>query len=225
LDLTGSFAGTDITLSAAGQGSVNRPETLSGMFNLHVNGEDSATVLTQLGLQPLPVPAGPLRIDADFQGALASPGTLKVNAAVAGVQMTYLAETALQDGRVTLTGDFDADSPDIDPMLLLSGLAVPGVGEGHAARAAGRLEVARRGFRLALREGSFGDQPISGEIDGDLSDGVALRGALSLPEMALPALAGIAVGTPPGAEAGAWSDAVFAIQPPHSTEGRISTSH
>jgi hypothetical protein len=74
--------------------------------------------------------------------------------------------------------------------------------------------VAASGLRLDVREGTFAGEPVSGQVDVELADGVALRGVLALQSASLPALAGIAVGSRPEAQAGQWSTAPFAASLP-----------
>lgn len=210
LDLTGSFAETHVTVAAAGQGTFAEPETLNGTLKVHVDGADTAKVLTQFGLEPLPVEAGPLTLDGDFAGSLASAGKLNVTARIAGVEMSYAAETSMREGRITAAGDFRAESGDVDQVLLLTGLAAPGVGEGHALTAAGRLDLGARRLRLALNEGSFEGQPVGGFVEADLRDGMKVAGALDLDSVSLPFLTSLFNGVVPEMDGDAWTDSTFA---------------
>lgn len=207
LELTGSFADTHLSLQAEGAGSLAAPETLAGTLRLRADGEDSAKVLRQLGFDVLPVSSAPLRINADFDGALASEGRLRVEGAVAGIDVTYDGKTALSDGHIALAGDFTAESADIDAALLLAGVAVPGVGEGHAAFASGRLEYGSEELRLTLSDGHFDGRQIGGSLAADFRSGIDLSGSLELTDASLPALAALAVGVAPTVERYNWSDA------------------
>jgi uncharacterized protein involved in outer membrane biogenesis len=209
LELTGSFADTHVSLQAEGAGSLAEPETLTGTLRLRADGEDSAKVLRQLGFELLPVQSAPFRINADFDGALASAGKLRVEGTAAGIDLTYDSETALNDGQIALAGDFTAESANIDAALLLAGAAVPGVGEGHTASAAGRLDYAGDKLRVALSEASFDGQQVGGTLTADFSDGIKLSGALEIADASLPVLAALFAGTVPGVERNDWSDQPF----------------
>ena len=173
-------------------------ERLAGKLDLHLDGEDSAAVLRQVGLHPLPVRSTPLSLDVGFEGALASAGKLTLKGTVAGVDVDYAAETRLRDGGMALSGALTAKSADIDPVLLLGGIAVPGVGEGHAASAKGVLDYSADGVSLALDEGMFAGEPVGGNLQLKLTPDIALSGALELKDASLPFLAALAAGSAPG---------------------------
>jgi hypothetical protein len=214
LDVNGSFAKTHLSLRAEGEGNVGRPETLAGTLDLHLDGEDSAGVLAQIGFDVVPIRAGPLRLDAGFSGQLASAGALKLEGSVAGIDLSYTAETKVENGRPSASGEIKASSADLDPALLLSGFALPGVGEGHAASASGKLDFSAGEARLDLSEASFGELPVAGSIVAKYADTLNLSGALEFDEISLPALTAFATGSAPGVEDGAWSEAAFAATTP-----------
>jgi hypothetical protein len=209
LDVTGSFADTHLSVAAKGQGSLAEPGSLSGELRLKVEGEDSAEALTQLGLLPLPVPAGPVSIDAAFQGMLASAGTLEAQGTIAGINFRYTAETAVADGAVALVGAVEAESFDVDPALLMAGFAAPGLGEGHAVAARGSLEVNAGRLNLTLDEASFAGQKVGGAIEASFGPSLSLAGRLDLEHLSLPALAALSIGGTPAFQNG-WSDAAVA---------------
>ncbi len=210
LSVTGSFAGTHVTLEADGQGAPDNPASLTGKVALHADGEDSVQVLRQIGLHPLPMHSAPLTVDATFEGRLAAAGKLGAKGTIAGVDFDYAAETTLNDGALSLSGPLKAESADIDPLLLLAGAAVPGVGEGHAASMAGRLDYSGASVSLAIDQGSFAGQSVGGVLQATLAPDIALSGALDLKAASLPFLASLAVGSEPGVGLEGWSDTPFA---------------
>lgn len=217
LALTGSFAATHLTLQGEGTGSLDDLSTLSGSLKLHADGEESGTVLRQFGLGALPVHSGPLVLDADFNGALAAGGKLKLTGSVAGVAVSYDAATAVEDGMLSVAGDFTAKSADIDSVLLLAGVAVPGVGEGHAASAAGRLEYSDDAVGVTFDEGAFDGEPVGGTLTAKFTPAMQLSGELDLAAVSAPALVGIAIGASPGVGEDGWSDSPFGAALPEGT--------
>ncbi len=210
LTLTGSFAATHLTLEGDGTGSLDDLSTLSGSLKLHADGEDSGTVLRQIGLGALPVRSGPLKLDADFKGALAEQGKLKLTGSVAGVDLSYDGTTALHDGEPAVAGAFKAKSADVDPLLLLAGIAAPGVGEGHAASGSGQLEYSGGKVSVVIDKGTFDGAPMSGTLGATFASKMQLSGELDLAAVSVPALAGLAVGAAPGVGDTGWSDTPFA---------------
>ena len=90
-------------------------------------------MLRQFGLAALPVKSAPLSLDAEFNGAVAKGGKLELKGSVAGIALSYDGETTAKDGKPVVDGTFSAAGDDIDPALLLAGLGLPGIGEGHGA--------------------------------------------------------------------------------------------
>ena len=107
------------------------------------------------------------------------------------------------DGRrrpaVALAGEVKATAADIDPALLLAGIARAGrrrgprrVGDGPAGLRG------RRGSHLALDEASFDGQPVGGALaGGSRRDIDAFRATLELDAVSLPLLAAFAAGATP----------------------------
>ena len=209
LSVTGSFADTHLTLSADGTGSLEDPASLAGSMKLQLDGSDSTEVLRQLGLNPLPVRSGPVNIDASFDGQLASAGKFSVKGSIAGVVVDYSAETTLANERVALGGEFKGSTENIDPLLLLSGLALPGLGEGHAASATGRLEYSSEAVSLTLTDATFAGQPVKGELKGKLRPNIELDGALEVDAASMPFLVSLATGAAPGVEDVGWGNKPF----------------
>ena len=222
LSVTGSFANTHVTLSADGNGSLSEPASLAGSVKLQIDGSDSTEVLKQLGLTPLPVRSGPLKLDASFDGQVASAGKLLLKGTIAGVEFDYAAETSLADQRVSLAGEFRGSAENIDPLLLLTGLALPGLGEGHAASGSGRLEYSSDTLALSLVEASFGGEPIKGELNAKFKSNIELSGALELDTVSMPFLMSLATGAAPGVQNGAWSNKPFTQTLPAGTAINLS---
>jgi hypothetical protein len=214
LSLTGSFAATHLTLEAEGTGALGDPSSISGWLKLHADGEDSGTVIRQVGLGALPVRSSPLNLDADFEGAVAAGGELRIGGTIAGVALSYDGTTALKDGAPSIAGVFSAESADLDPALLLAGIAVPGVGEGHPAAASGSLEYADGAVVIAIEKAEFAGEPLSGAFTATFVPETKLSGALELASASAPGLAGLAVGTNPGVGDTGWSGAAFAAAIP-----------
>ncbi len=213
--LNGSLGATHLSLDAEGKGSLGDPASLSGTLKLHADGEDSATVLRQIGLTPLPIRSTPMKLDATFDGALAKGGKLKLAGTVAGVDLSYDGETSIRDGEPAIAGAFKAESVDIDPALLLAGVAVPGIGIGHGASASGRLEYSGSTADIEIDEGAFNGKAMSGALEAAFAPDKTLSGEINLAGLSAPALVSFAVGTVPGvAEGGGWSDAPFAAALP-----------
>ncbi len=210
LTVNGSFGATHLALEGEGTGSLSDLSTLSGSLKLHADGEDSGTVLRQIGLGALPVRTSPLKLDANFDGALAEAGKLKLSGSIAGVDVSYDGTTAVRDGVPASAGAFTAKSKDIDALFLLAGVAAPGVGDGHPASASGHLDYSGGKVSVTVDKGSFDGAPMSGALDATFAPEKQLSGELNLAAVSAPALFGLGVGTAPGIGDSGWSDTPFA---------------
>ncbi len=210
LALTGSFAATHLSLQSEGTGSLSDLSKFSGSLKLHADGEDSGTVLRQLGFAVLPVRSSPLKLDADFEGSVAERGKLKLSGSIAGVDVTYDGSTAVQGGTPSVDGAFTAKSADIDPLLLFAGIASPGIGEGHAASGSGRLEYLDGNVRAVIEKGMFGGAPMSGTLEATFAPDKRLSGRLNVASVSAPALVGLAIGASPGVGDSGWGNTPFA---------------
>ena len=179
--LTGSFADTHVTLE------VDRPrqrwpipQVWPGGSRCMLDGEDSAGVLRQIGLSPLPVRVGTADARREFDGAVASAGKLNVERNGRRSRFDYHAETRSATEASRSPGRLKAESKDIDPVLLLAGIAVPGcgggpcrLGEGPAGifgwrRQSGdstRIVRGPAGRRRALRRSSSSASQLSGALE------------------------------------------------------------
>lgn len=221
LTLDGSFADTRIYLQAEGAGSLSKPETFAGTLNLSAAGQDSVTVLRQLGLDVLPLDAAPFRIDASFDGAVASAGEVKLAGSAVGVDFSYEGETTRGDEGIAMSGNVVANGADLDSLLLLAGIAAPGL-EGHAGSVSGQLNYARGSLDLMIDEGVFNEQPVAGSLTLGFAEDTHLTGALEIAEASLPSLAGLAIGVVPGLDNGRWSDAPFTPTAPEDLSLDVS---
>lgn len=205
--LEGDFAGTKVRAEAAGTGDPAEPGSLQGSAEARLESADSAALLAQLGFATLPLDAGPAAIDAAYSGALAEGGTLRLDAALAGLEGRVTASTALRDGGLALTGDLAVGSPNADAALMLAGLSLPGLGEGHAVSLAGGFALAADGLTLELRDSSFDGGAVTGSLALAAGEaGSRLSGDLVMDRASAPVMVALATGGAPAPADGAWSD-------------------
>ena len=210
LSLSGDFAGTQVEASATGTGDPARPETLSGSAKARLESADSAALLAQLGFAALPLEAGPARIDATFSGAVEKDGRIEIGAALAGLEGTFAGATNIEDGALRVVGDLSAHSPDMDAALMLAGVGLPGLGEGHSLTLESRLALSAEGLSLDIGRASFDGGAVEGSLALATGDGNRLTGNLALDRASALMMAALATGGAPAPEDGAWSDTILA---------------
>ena len=214
VDLTGNFAGTRVSLSAKGDGALGDPASLVGDIDGLVVGADTAKVLGQLGLAVLPIPdLGPARLSLKLKGSLNEGAAVTFDAEAAGTSLAFAGKARTGDGILTgigVSGALDVVSADADPLLLLSGIGLAGIGEGHPFQLRGELDFDNRVAHLKLAEGRFNRAPVAGDLTIDLSDGVAIAGDMELTAFSLPVALAANSGVVADRVEGGWPDAEFA---------------
>ncbi|MYZ50176.1 AsmA family protein, partial [Propylenella binzhouense] len=210
-DLVGTFAGTRLTASVAGTGRLADPTGWKGRADLLATGGDSATLLRQLGFDPLPVSeSGPARLALVLDGTAGGTGTVEARGEIANVGFEFAGSAPGGADGSGLSGSLTLTSEDVDPLLLLGGLALPGLGEGHALALSGSLSVSAGRAALALGASSIEGEPVSGRLTAKFDRGVRLSGELGLKHASLPYLAGLLTGNPARRTETGWPDAAFA---------------
>ncbi len=213
-DLTGNFAGTRVSFSAKGDGTLSDPAKLTGTIDGLVVGADTARVLGQLGLSVLPIPdLGPARMSLKLAGSLAAGADMTFDAEAAGTSLTFAGKARAGDGLTTglgLTGALDVVSADADPLLLMTGIGLAGIGQGHPFQARGDLNVDQGVAHLKLTDGRFNRAPVSGALAVDFSNGIGISGDLDLTAFSLPVAFAANSGLLPERADGRWADTEFA---------------
>jgi hypothetical protein len=215
LDITGNFGGTQVSIAAAGEGSLLRPETLAGRLDLLVVGDDTAVLLSQLGFGVIPLPGtGPARLEVAVDGALAGGAAVRLEGEAAGTRFRLAGDAAMAEGDLRASGNLELDSGDIDPLLMVAGVALPGVGEGHALTARGPVSLDGNRVSLTLSSAAFDEMPVHGELALRIGDRIEAGGRLETKRLSLPFLFGSLTGQVPQHESGDWSDETFALALP-----------
>ncbi|MHA1189246.1 MAG: hypothetical protein ACTSSQ_02105, partial [Alphaproteobacteria bacterium] len=220
VDLTGNFAGTRVSFSAKGDGTLSDPAKLTGTIDGLVVGADTARVLGQLGLSVLPIPdLGPARLSLKLAGSLAAGADMTIDAEAAGTSLTFAGKARAGDGLTTglgLTGALDVVSADADPLLLMAGIGLAGIGQGHPFQARGDLNFDQGVAHLKLTDGRFNRAPVSGALAVDFfkvigkSAGIDIAGDLDLTAFSLPVAFAANSGLLPERADGRWADTEFA---------------
>ena len=155
LSLTGSFAETHLTLEADGTGSLDDLKASPGTLKLHADGEDSAEVLAAARPRRRCRCARPAEARRELRGQARFGRQADGRRAPSPASISTMPpRRRSRDGRARAWRRVQGGrAPTSIPLLLLGGIAVPGIGEGHAASASGRLELFRRRPRACRSRG------------------------------------------------------------------------
>ncbi|HEX2255157.1 MAG TPA: AsmA-like C-terminal region-containing protein, partial [Afifellaceae bacterium] len=153
---------------------------------------------------------GPARLELAVEGALSGRAAVGLEAEAAGTRLHLTGEAELTEAGPVGGGDLELETSDLDPLLLLAGVALPGIGEGHALSVRGPVTVDGGDLTLDLEAASFDEAPVRGNLT--LRPGERLRagGRMEVKRLSLPLLFGTAGGQLPQRRDGAWPDETFA---------------
>ncbi len=225
LDLTGTFAGTRVSLEMAGTGQIGDLSTLRGKVDGLVIADQSAKLLRQGGFDVLPLDvSGPARIALQADGVLGSDFSVRTDGTLAGIDFDFAGNGKIDGNGLSIDGTAGSKSNSIDDLLVLSGIALPGVGNGHPLALSGDLSVDGSNVSIVLKDSSFDEGPVSGSLLIRFGDLVRINGDLSVGDLSVPHVFSMVSGQLPQTDEGNWPDAPFARAIPDNIAVDISLS-
>lgn len=225
LDLSGSFAGTRVTLEMSAAGDPNDLNALKGQFDGLIVADRTTNLLRQSGLDVLPLDDGnPARILVKGQGSIGDGFSLHTDGTLAGVDFNYNGTGRLAGSSLELDGSFKTSSPAIDDALVLAGVALPDIGNGFSLSASGDLDVSGNEIEITLSEGRFMEEPLDAALTIDVSSPVRVRGDLSIGTLSVPHVASVLMGQLPVLKDGNWPDIPFSRAVPDNIAVDLAVS-
>jgi hypothetical protein len=213
--ITGTFASTRVSFNATGTGTLADPESLAGRADAVIAGADTARVLSQFGLDIVPLSGtGPARLTMAVEGGLAEGAQVRIDGEGAGLSLAIAGDARLAGEQLSFSGDLGLTGVDIDPALSLAGMAVPGIGAGHALSLNGPVWLEGRTLSLELGEAAFDGDPVTGAIKARIGEEVSVTGSLDLSSASLPVLLSAATGQSLSGPEDLRSKATFAASIP-----------
>jgi len=225
----GIAGGTSLSATLSGSGKAGQAADAEVSVTLSGRNEDATDLLALYGLPMLPLGlTGPGETNFSLKGPLS--GDLAASASLtAGDFSAGFAGTArLADGAAAVKGKARLNAPDIEPWLMTTSVALPGMGAGL------RVEIeadADYGDGLLVLDGLAGtvnEGSVTGDLNAAVKDGMPhLTGQLTLDELNLEPLAAMVLGeTALEPNGGGWSSAPFAprVTAPFGAELGISAA-
>lgn len=259
IDVDGELARTHVdgTLTLAGE----RPDPLATLLawrdadwtaRLSIENPDAARLAEQLGFEIAPIedlgvgalrlspgaPAGsgvgPAILTVEGAGSPSSTFEGSVKGEFGGVELDVTGQFALpENAGPSLSADIALSSADIDPILMMAGLALPGTGLGTPLRLEGRLTLDEGAAQLDISSAALAGSDVTGAVAvGRDADAWRVDGTLGLDRIDVNWLAALELGAPIEAGAAAvegsvWDAEAFGspVVPPLRGELEVSVAH
>lgn len=213
----GTSGGTQFSLTATGS-----PESLvdpKAQFSVSVtaSNEDGGHLLALYGLPVLPV-AVDRGLDTDFNARGSLDGGIDVSASMRSDEDTASFEgsvTAGTDGSTEARGKLKLDASDLEPWLIATGIAYPGMGIGLPVSLSSAVELDGGVLRFSGLSGKIVDGTVAGDFAASMENGVPkITGTASFDTVLMEPMAMALFGDEAfAAEPDAWPQTAFSLNP------------
>ncbi len=215
LDLVGQAGGTGIDLDLRLAGSLANPLLADTEMDLVLTNAQPHVLLGQLAVPVLPLDVnGELQISASAKGAPAKEFDAEFAVSLDGAVLSGKGEVdQISDGAWRSRFDVRLKTPDIDPLLLLSGYFFPGMEEGSSVDLTAQLTSLGPWISAKSVEGSIGGQSIQAKLrlDRGAEPRPKIVGEMSLEQLSLSTIAGLVIGEQAIARGLKWSKIAFGL--------------
>ena len=201
LTIKGSAAATgfDVTVDLAGAPTNWRSSEAKVTASL--SSYDALGLAQQVGIAAANVAvSGGARIDLNAAGVPNKGMAVSLDGGFGGVTLSSKGSLlVVADLPLAYKGDFAVSSDNLDPLVHMIGLDIPGSGEGTAANLAGTIETLGPAADFVLGKGTVAGRQISGKVHVAVgaNGGPSLAGALQLDEVDLGWIASLGLGYAP----------------------------
>lgn len=198
------------TLSAAGRAGGLADADVS--VALSGRNDDATELLALYGLPVLPLGlVGPGETDFSLKGKLSGELATSVKFVAGDLSATFAGATTLADG-LAVKGQGQLDAPDIEPLLVTAGIALPSMGAGVPVELEAGADYGDGLLVLNALAGTVNQASVTGDINALFKEGRPhLTGQLALDELNLEPFAAMILGEAALESTGeGWSSVPFA---------------
>jgi hypothetical protein len=215
LSAKGSAGGSAFSASLSGQGGLDDlpGATLTATFT--ARNADATALLALYGLPALPLGlVGEATTDLSVKGTLAGGLATSFSVAGAGLKARFDGTVADTPQGATAKGKASLDAADIEPWLMTTGVALPGMGTGTSLSLTADADYGNGLLVLSGLDGAINEAAVSGDVNAELRDRQPhLSGALALDELDLGQFAAMLYGDAAFAStAKGWPTTAFSQQ-------------
>jgi hypothetical protein len=212
LSAKGNAGGSAFSASLSGQGKADDLPDAALTATFTASNDDATALLALYGLPTLPLGlVGEATTDLSAKGTLAGGLATTFNVAGAGLKARFDGTVAEAPQGAIVKGKASLDAADIEPWLMTTGVALPGMGTGTSLSLGADADYGNGLLVLSSLDGAVNEAAVSGDINAELKDGLPhLSGALALDELDLGQFAAMLYGDAAFASTGkGWPAAPF----------------
>ncbi len=199
LSAQGDAGGSAFSASLSGHGRPDQPMRAPITVSFTAKNQDATALLALYGLPALPLGmVGEATTDLSAKGTLG--GGLATRFSLSGVDFKAAFDGTVAAGApqgAAAKGKLSLDAADIEPWLMTTGIALPGMGTGTAVTLAADADYGNGLLVLSGLDGAVNEQAFSGDVNADIKDGRPhISGALVLDELDLDPAVSMLFGPP-----------------------------
>ncbi len=215
ISANGKAGGTGFTLTMSGKGDVSNLQSSEVDLRFSARNDQAGPVLALIGLPVLPLDvAGPADAELIVSGSLDQGLETDFTLNGDGNSASFSGTVISRNGLISADGQADIRAGDIEPYLMMAGVAMPGAGIGTPVFLASPLKLSDGVLALPQVKGSVLGNRVNGDLKMQMRDGLpAFSGSLALDSVDSRFLNALALGNAlddPGD--GSWPNAPFASQ-------------
>jgi uncharacterized protein involved in outer membrane biogenesis len=212
----GEAGGSDLLATLSAQAIPDALASSQLKLDFSARNEDGTSVLALAGLPVLPLGmTGPGELALTAKGAVQNGLEVTANLKGDDASAGFTGTVALRGGIPSLKGRATLQAADLEPWLMTSGVALPGMGTGTQVELAADASLANGALALDRLDGTVNQGAVVGNLMAELDEGLPhLSGSLTLDELDLRPFAEMTLGAAAlESENGAWPTAAFAPKP------------
>ena len=229
ISANGAAGGTSLSATLSGRGKAAHPGEADVSILLSGRNDDATRLLALYGLNVLPLGlTGPGETEFSLKGKLSGGLATSASLTAGDFSAGFAGAASLGANGVSVKGPARLNAADIEPWLMTTGVAIPGMGAGLPVDLEADLDygdglLVLDGIRGAVNQGA-----VSGAVNASLKgDKPHLSGELTLDEVTLDPLVAMVLGESALQDSGeGWPTAHFApkVAAPFSADVGITTA-
>jgi uncharacterized protein involved in outer membrane biogenesis len=209
VNASGTAGGSTFSLSGSAGAALDPAAPIS--FSFSAANENAEALMALYGLPVLPLGAlgsADTKLTANGTPEQGLEATLEFTAE--HLTASYTGTVRQTEGRLEGEGKVALDADDIEPWLMTSGMAMPGMGLGLPVALAADASFGKGLLTLSGLDGSVGEARLDGDVNAAIKDGAPhLTGALSLETLDLWPVVAMVLGDTALQGEGNWPDTPF----------------